>query len=328
VEVHLLADKSRVSVGFDGSLKGLPLGVSEVRVPGTGGFPIRLDDVPRAMPCGSGPTVRVGGIERPTKVIASPVQLSEGLALPATWCTTGTFDLSAGSQRIVISGTDAMRPFDLLLRTAGTSAALAPPSRDVVVAAGHNANLGWSGWGEGGEARPVVVDGWMQGYRTTRADAASLSETFEPGSVYRSSLFVGAIFLLVLVLICCVPSRDGRRWPHGGVTSSGSGILSLSAAVVTAVLVGGLPGLGAAVVGVAGAWMLRRRPRVQEAVGPAAVAIAMVMAFARPWAGLDNWSGAMATPQLLALVGISAAVAAGAPRPMFFSRMTGSSTRR
>ncbi|KQX76069.1 hypothetical protein ASD10_13325 [Aeromicrobium sp. Root472D3] len=331
VEVHLNASAPRASVGFDGSVSSLPLGVSELRVGGVRGLPIRLDDTPRTLPCGSGPTVDVDGTTERTRLVASPLQLYRGATLDAVWCGTGTVDLARGTHRVVLAGTDAVRPVDLLLSSTSVPAAAAPTasvlSRDVVVATGHNANLGWRGRVADGTAPPIVLDGWVQGYQAPRSEASSLTESFGPGAIYRSSLIVGAILWLALLLICLVPGRDGRRWVRGHADTTRTGVGVVAAVVATAALVGGVPGLVATAVGVGVVWALRGRV-AQQAVGPTAVGLAMVIAVARPWAGPDGWSGALAVPQLLALAGLSAAVVAGVRRPTSFRRMKGRSTSR
>ncbi|MCL3818530.1 alpha-(1-_3)-arabinofuranosyltransferase domain-containing protein [Aeromicrobium wangtongii] len=328
VEVHLDSGSPRVSVGFDGSLKGLPVGVSELRVDGIAGLPVVLDSTVRTWPCGSGPTVRAGGSDHRTRLVASPLALHRGSTVDAQWCGgEPSIDLGAGRQRIVVSGTAAVRPVDLLLTTDNSRSAAAG-SGGVVVSTGHNANEGWTGREPGADVEPVVLDGWMQGYRTTSEDASALTESFAPGSIYRTTLFVGALMWLVLLLVCLLPALDSRRWPASRVMPTGSGPLLAPAAILTAGLLGGVPGIVAGILGVAAVTALRRVPWQAQAVGPLLVTAAMMFAVARPWAGIDTWSGAMATPQLLAVAGLSAAAAVGARLPTFFRRMKGSSTTR
>ena len=101
-----------------------------------------------------------------------------------------------------------------------------------------------------------------------------------------------------------------------------------AAAIGAAVLLAGWPGLGASVAAVVLVTLLRRQRVVAVGVGAVAVGAAMMFAVARPWTGLDSWSGSLATPQLLVLAGVSAMAAVGLRRPTFLSRMKGSSTTR
>ncbi len=80
-------------------------------------------------------------------------------------------------------------------------------------------------------------------------------------------------------------------------------------------LVAGWPGLGASVAAIVLVTVLRRRRVAAAGVGAAAVGAAVMFAVAKPWAGLDSWSGSLATPQLLALAGVSAMAAVGLRRP-------------
>ncbi len=324
VEVHLDADVRRASLGFDAGITPLPVGVSEVRVGKVGGLPITLDDSLRRYPCGSGPTLEVDGTPLRTRLVASPAGLYRGELANARACGAGRVDLSAGKQRITTLGTSTIRPVDVLLSASDDRS----PDSGVVVSTGHNENPGWTATTPSGDPKPVVLDGWQQGWRTNAANAADLSESYGPGTLYRILLVVGGLLLLSLAGFCLRSGRDERLWPATGANRAPRAWLLTMAAIAVAVLVAGLPGLGASVAAAGLVAALRSRRAAAAAVAPVAVAAAVMFAVAKPWAGLDSWSGSLATPQLLALAGVSAIAAVGLRRPVFLSRMKGRSTTR
>ena len=141
-------------------------------------------------------------------------------------------------------------------------------------------------------------------------------------------LIVGGLLLAALAGFCFVPGRDERRWPAAGLDRVARAWPLTAAAVGAAVLLAGWPGLGASVAAIVLVTVLRRRRVAAAGVGAVAVGAAVLFAVAKPWAGLDSWSGSLATPQLLALAGVSAMAAVGLRRPTFLRRMKGSSTTR
>ncbi len=325
VEAHLVPEVKRASLGFDGGITQLPVGVSEVRVGKVGGLPVIPSESVRTYACGSGPTLEIDGAPMRTRLVASPGGLLRGELTTVKWCGTAKVDLTAGTHRLTTRGTSTIRPVDVVMS--------APDERplgagDVVVATGHNENPGWAATTRSGGATPVVLDGWQQGWRTSTADAAGLSESYRPGTSYRVLLIVGGLLLVALAGFCLRPGRDERRWAPAGVHRVARAGPLTAAAIGAAVLLAGWPGLGASVAAVVLVTLLRRQRVVAVGVGAVAVGAAMMFAVARPWTGLDSWSGSLATPQLLVLAGVSAMAAVGLRRPTFLRRMKGSSTTR
>ncbi|MEV7396165.1 alpha-(1-_3)-arabinofuranosyltransferase family protein [Aeromicrobium sp. NPDC092404] len=325
VEVHLVPDVRRASLGFDGGITPLPVGVSEVRVGKVGGLPFRPSERVRTFPCGTGPSVDVDGTEVTTRLVTSPAALQRGEVSEVTACDSDTVALTAGTHRVTTRGTELVRPVDVLLSVPEDRPLIGD---DVVVSTGHNANSGWTATTPSGDARPVVLDGWQQGWHTTTADADELIEAYGPGTLYRVLLGVGGLLLVALMAFCLRPGREARGWPAVGMPRAGRAGWSTGAAVAVAVLVAGWPGLLASISAVAAVTLLRRHRGVAAGLAAAAVAAAVVFAVAEPWAGLDSWSGSRALPQLLALAGVSAVAAVGLRRPRSFRRMQGSSTTR
>ncbi|MCW2769938.1 MAG: hypothetical protein JWR27_1371 [Aeromicrobium sp.] len=326
VEIHLISDVRRASLSPDGGIGVLPVGVSEVRLDDVRGLPAPPSAKTHKFRCGSGPTVTVDAVARRTRVVASPQKLYRGNVVDAVWCGSDRIDLAKGAHRLTVRGTSAIRPVDLLLSVPDKR-----PSGDdgVVVAMGHNANEGWAARSPAGGAAPVVVDGWQQGWHVKNAaEAGALSQTYGPGWTYRALLLVGGLWSLCLVLFCFLPGRPAARWPVAEpIGRSPRGILAV-AGVAVSVLVAGWPGLIAAVLAVLAVAVLDRRPAAATGVGAVSVGAALMFAVARPWTGLDSWSGSLALPQLLALAGVTAVTSVGLRRPKLLRRMKGSSTSR
>ncbi len=96
VDVRLAGVTSATNVGPDGKQEPLGVGVSELRLGGTGLLPLRLSDVPVDIGCAYGPTLRVGSELYPTTVTASPRDLFSGGMLPARVCGPPTIDHPGG----------------------------------------------------------------------------------------------------------------------------------------------------------------------------------------------------------------------------------------
>ena len=333
VKVQLGGGAPVYSVDFDGSLTKLPLGVSEIGVPGVRGTPLSTDVTPREYPCGTGPVVAVNGTSRRTAVVASPSELIAGAAVDARLCGGTSTRLEAGSNRVTVAGNGAFRPVDLTL--VGTDAASgASGSGGTLLTTGHNSNTGWAATDGSESLRSVVVNGWQQGYVDADGDrGATVTESFTPGSIYRSSLFVGALALLVLALLACVPASATRSaLPTGGRARRGGRWWLLGGGLLVAGLVAGPLGLVAAAVGVTVPRLGRRHLEVAAGTAVAvSVGVAGVFYVLGPWAGFDQWAGERATPQLLVVAALGVLVSGAGPggaRRASFRRRKGRSTSR
>ncbi len=81
----------------DGRQEKLGVGVSELRLGGTGLLPMQLSDVPVDIGCAFGPTLRIGTGLYPTTVTASPYDLFSGGMLPARVCGPPRMDVPAAA---------------------------------------------------------------------------------------------------------------------------------------------------------------------------------------------------------------------------------------
>lgn len=316
VEVHLLGGPRRFSVGYSGGVSELPVGVSEVSVPGTSLFPTRAGSDRLSLPCGSGPMVVVDGTPRRTAVRATVAQLLAGDEVPAELCMKRRVKLEPGDHRVTVEGNGPFRAVRLTLTAAPVdvpSASAVPVDDDRVVvppASGrsqlvvmeHNENAGWNGEVGDDRAQPVVLNGWQQGWEVPAA-GGDLRRSFGPDPLYRGGLLVGALLLLGLVACAVVRPRGtatvipaaGRRVP-----GRWAGPVTLAAGLALVTLVGGPPGLVAAVAGLLVTRVTEARvPAAAGAVATAAVVVAGLYFVVEPWAGPSGWAGDRSVPALL-----------------------------
>ena len=241
--------------------------------------------------------------------------------------------LGAGTNRITITGTPAIRPVDLLLRSdaaAVSATSGAPPG--AVLATTHNTPPGWIARTPHDRLglEPVVLDGWRQGWYVDPIRLSEVESSFGPGRTYRVVLAVGAAFLVALAMVALLPRRARRTWPTADAPRRTSAIGLLLGLAVVAGITAGVPGLIAAGVGHVTARLRWRGVRVSSVVAPTAILAAGVVSVVRPWDGSASWAGEYAVPQWLVLVAVACLVPVrlGVRRPAFLRRRKGRSTER
>lgn len=324
VELHLVAGTPRSDVDFDGSVRALPVGVSEVVTPGVEGFPVDLDAVRVELPCGSGPSLVVDGRVRRSSLEVGARALLGGSAVPVEWCDEEPLALPAGERRVVAEGTGALWPADVVLDRERSAA---PRSSSVVLAERFNANPGWEATRPDGSVLPsLVVDGWRQAWVVPAGTVAEVRTRFAPQGLYQAGLGVGLLAFLGVLLFAALPSREVGD-PSRRAEGARPGSLVLVAWLATSALLAGTVGLGVAVVAAAAALLVRRWVP-PEAVVVAALGVAGLVAVLQPWGRFASWSGDLALPQLAALVAVSVVVSVGVRRPRSLRRRNGSSTHR
>ncbi|ROR91411.1 arabinofuranan 3-O-arabinosyltransferase [Nocardioides aurantiacus] len=354
VELELL-DAPRGSTQLaDGSRRALGVGVGEVRLQGMGLLPARLSTVPRDIGCGFGPTLRVGDQVYATSVTASARQLLDRATVPARVCGPELVEVPSGSTRVVLAPAPAFRGEQVVLRSPGLAAATAtrgarpvelddgsPVRREAdltgpgeeqggVLAVAANRNRGWEATSADRSLRPVVVDGWQQGWQVP-AGTGSVRLVFAPDGLYRGALLVGGLLLLGLVAAAArlrgaaaLPPVGPRRVPS--VVPLGLTLLALG-------LVAGWWGLLAGALGAGAALVLGRFVRAESIAWAAGVPLgaAAVVYCLRPLGSPDGWAGVLVAPALLVAVALGVVVAAelgGVRRPRSFQRISGRSTSR
>ncbi|MCP3423560.1 alpha-(1-_3)-arabinofuranosyltransferase domain-containing protein [Nocardioides pinisoli] len=335
VSVRVIGEERAYGRSRGGDLQKLPVGISELRLPGTGLLPLSLSDTPVDIGCGFGPPLRVGDTLLASSVTASPRQLFDAEALPARACGPATVGLDSPTTRVVAAPAPAFRPTAVtfsrpgaagplpasqavvsptspvtaVLDVAGTDGEAAVGADGGVVAVRHNANPGWRAeLPDGSTAAPLVADGWQQAWHLPEG-VATLDLRYAPDRAYRVALAVGA-FLLALLAGATLLLRGRRRpVPEPSGTRVAAWVVPV-AGVATLGLVLGWWGLAAGLAGAAASVVARRwvsSPSVAWAAG-LPIVVAGLVYWWRPLGSADGWAGALVLPQLLVAVALGALV--------------------
>ena len=342
--IKVLDAEPAADLGFDGSSRSVPIGVSELVLQGVPYLPLNLPDEPVRTRCGTGPTIRNNAVSHRTRVVGSPADMLNGRRLEAVLCRGATVPLSAGVNDVDLLASGAFVPDVLVLGdplgVADGTALLAeqpdPVLRRVDVPAGggvatrENASPGWTASIDGREVAPTVFDGWRQGWTTPAA--GSLVMSFAPDGAYRAALLGGAVALGGLLVVAWAVRRVRRGARESGRRGRLPALAHAAALLLVAGLVAGHAGVVVSLVGAAGAVALHRRAPEVGAWWLGAPLVASYAAYAlRPWGGSAGWAGQLAWPHLLVLLSLSAVAVwvwldeEGRVRP---SRRAGRSTTR
>jgi arabinofuranan 3-O-arabinosyltransferase len=232
----------RESAGVSGRVPGPP-GITDMQVTGAPDAlrPIPLD-TPITVPCGSGPAVTVDGTAYATSVSGTLRDVFQHRPLPLGTCRDldEGIDLQPGQHELSTARSDFFVVQDLTLRpSTGNSTPvgkrevnvqdwgaahrqlLVTGGPDAVLSVPENANDGWVAKADGVPLKRTRVDGWQQAWVLPAGGAATVVLDFEPDTVYRQRLLIGAIAAGLLIVITLVPVRRrvrvntepaGRRW--------------------------------------------------------------------------------------------------------------------
>ncbi len=328
------------SVAFRGTTDRLDITVLRTRTDGPAGIS-SLDVggvvLPRVsggtgftVPCGSGPTLRVDGVEHQTSVSGTVDDLKEHRALPFGTCfdLDDGLDLAAGEHEVRTSRAESFVVQDLWLRPTGAGAAVArhravrvtswdSAERELrvdggaraVLAVPENANDGWVATVDGQRLERTRVDGWQQAWVLPAGADAVVRLEFEPDTSYRQRLLIGLLAVLGLLAMALVPSgrtaprpvAAGRLWvPIAliGLTAVLGGMLALVLLIAVLLLRSAVP-------------RVRRAVSLVLAVGGMTVATATAVAGRLAGHGQEWAYGGVA--QAAILVALTAVVAARVP---------------
>jgi arabinofuranan 3-O-arabinosyltransferase len=212
----------------------LQIAVGEVTVfPGEAKRPINLA-VPVPLDCGSGPTLQVGTRAIQTRLVVTRRDLLERREVMATPCGDDAAEpvfLPSGRVRIIASASGLSYPSRLALVSGPARAApseagvevsqwsvthrrltLAPHPRDRLLVVRENTNPGWRAVAGGQVLRPIIVDGWQQGWLVPSGVSGTVEIRFWPDAAYRAGLLGGAALLLAVFVVAVLPAR--RRGSH------------------------------------------------------------------------------------------------------------------
>jgi arabinofuranan 3-O-arabinosyltransferase len=321
--VHLVGPKAVTLVPSSAIPIPLPLGLAAISVPALQ-EPVPAPAsaaTPVNLPCGAGPTMTIDGIKTETAVSGTLGDLVDLTPMTYRACTLGTVRLAAGNHVITFPGDSAFVVTGLLARSPGSGYAASaerprsaritswgPEHRTVSVKAGpatylqvsDNFNPAWTATLAGRTLRPVRLDGWQQGWIVPAGAAGTVTMTMGPDKVFRTSLLVGAVLLLVLAAVALVrgrrpnPAPVGRRrrlpgWLLGGaatlVAVAVGGWLALVLIPLVAVArrwgssaVAGVAGISFFAAGVIVAWQPSVIPNLHQGAFGAAAQVASVIA--------------------------------------------------
>ncbi|WP_018254756.1 alpha-(1-_3)-arabinofuranosyltransferase [Salinispora mooreana] len=313
----------------------LPIAVGEITVlPGAPSSPADLD-TPLTLGCGSGPTLTIGEETVATALHGTMRDLLELREVPAEPCGTDPeVPLGATEHRLVATASQFATPTRVALVPQQSTDVRAPSALDIAMwaaterriqVAGHaaervlavreNTNRGWQATLAGEPLRPVVVDGWQQGWVLPAGAAGEVVLRFTPDRPYQVALLTGGALLLGVALLALLPERrgSGPARPARGPRRRATRSLPLLAVGATAlILLGGLVGAALVAAGVllalpgslreprptAPRW-IRRAPRFIEFWLPTALVLLA------GWTYLDaEQRHTAALPQLLMLLAI------------------------
>ncbi|WP_422742947.1 alpha-(1-_3)-arabinofuranosyltransferase domain-containing protein [Mycobacterium sp. WMMD1722] len=333
----------RTALGFD-QLK--PPGLAEVTALDSRGQPIAAADADTnrqrvvSLPCGQGPIIGVAGQFIPTSVTTTVAALLDGAPVPAKPCRAEEIALPAGEQELLISPGNAFvvdgvqlsgprardiepaatTPVDTGHWSADRRDVTVPHAeRDRVLVVPESVNPGWHArMSDGAELKPIVVNGWQQGWVVPAASEGAVTLSFASNALYRAGLIFGLALLPVLALLAWLPARRRPTDPPARIWSPGP--LPASAAVVAlGAVISGPAGAAVAAAALAVQFVLRGRARLRDRVTVGVTAGGLILAGAalaqHPWRSVDGYVGHSAGVQLLALISVTtlaASVAVGA----------------
>ncbi|MFT4087735.1 MAG: alpha-(1-_3)-arabinofuranosyltransferase [Gordonia sp. (in: high G+C Gram-positive bacteria)] len=312
-----------------------PAGITELEVLGATSNPPVDPEREIVIGCDTDPSGPLGlGLTAAGQLVRLQVRttagaLRDGEPVVATPCPGPPLRLAAGEQEVLVNPGDAFTvdaaslttgdptdDEDLPVTTQPTPTSWSSTSRTVPVDAAdvarvlsvpESTNPGWHARLDGVELKPVVVDGWQQGWVVPAGMSGDIALTFDLDGPYRTVLLVGLLLVAVLFVLAFVPVRrrpaplppyDAPRWLSGSSLA-----VAAVAGLAAAWLVAGWPGLLVAAFCGAATRFAGRTARVTAVF--VAMMTAGVLLAAGPWHSGLPYTGYSALPQLAALVALS-----------------------
>jgi arabinofuranan 3-O-arabinosyltransferase len=345
----------------DSGVSELPVGVSELRL-FDGAKEVTEPGPPSTervrLPCGSGPVIEVNQRRVPTTGSFTRAGLLSGRPVRLDACTAGV-ELGQGQNRIRLRSSSTLKVVAGVFETSGTTTAgsaddvavAAIPDRNwgperrrvdigtrerlSILAVGENANPGWRAVLGSVRLQPIVVNGWQQGWIVPLGDPATLRLTYLPDRTYRDALPLGALGILIVLLLATTRTAPVDEEDPALRTIRPHPLFTTASAVLVLGMIGGWAAvaIGASVLVLGG--IVRRLVGEGRAntfyvvLAGSGLGAAGLLYGVRPFGTSDGtFAGAMAWPQLAALVSIAAVLTSGAAlrRPSARNRRSGDST--
>ena len=329
----------------------LPVGMSEVSLIGAA----RLRSAPApltrrlTLPCGAGPSVRVGDSVLQTGGQVTRAQLLQRSQVRLPVCSgSNAVVLATGDARLLAAPGSLMLPTSISMTPAGTDLGRAvttpvsvrswqptermlrvgPRTASTIVWMHDNANAGWQATLHGRSLTPITVDGWQQGFLLPAGLDADVRITYAPDRSYRWALLAGVLAVLLLVALAARPARRADRNGHP-MTSRPVTVPIVGLLVVLLALAAGWAAVAMLVVGLAAASLIRRQrlELLPVAVGATFLGAGVLLAL-HPWASSD-YAGDSATVQALCAVSLAGVLLSLLPNRLIVSlrRRIGRSSR-
>lgn len=337
VSIQFLTQKPLTSIdSISGYARHLPVGVSEIIIPGVNDIrPMNLTS-PTGAACGFGPELVISGRPYATEVAGVAGDLLSGA--PLTWQTCSATQIHLPTGRVAVDADPTAEYLPLTMsvvpaspreqtdaitidgKTINGVGDFAVPARsaDSILVLPRNHNVGWTATtADGTLLQPVRINGWQQGYVVPAGGPTAVTVDFPADNAYRVGLGAG------LVLLLCLVSGAAAAKRRPGVASARSAetlpVAQVVLVFVTMVVLGGWAGLAVGAAGVLiGALMSPRRRGL--------LILALVMGAAIVVAASPSWPSSRAsidTPvvQWLVMAGVALALT---PTALLPARMTGS----
>ncbi|MEU7901448.1 alpha-(1-_3)-arabinofuranosyltransferase [Actinoplanes sp. NPDC049118] len=322
-----------------------------------------------ALPCGTGPSVDVGGVKRTTALVASRRDLVELREVGARLCgrdATTPVRVSAGSARIVAAASALATPVRLTLKPAGGGQGAGVPAASTdqqipvrveswgptlrrvrldaypnqrVLSLRENQNPGWQATLRGRTLKPLVLDGWQQGWLVPAGVGGDVEMRFAPDSTYAAAIGGGGLLLVLVAAAAVLPVRRSGL-PAPQPVRRRRRLLSTLVGGAALLAVGGLAAGGLALLGIAAVVTLRAlqphfgtddRQRMRQAGRAVGFLLPVALFTVAGWLAVHTTGHTAALPQLAAVAAVtglwlSVVLGRGGRGQRWLSRWKGRST--